>query len=252
MLAMQGQIAVVTGAARGVGRAMALALAERGASVVCAARSTAAAPNTVLSGTLEETVATILERGGAATAVPADVSTTEGIDAIVAAALEGYGRCDILLNNAAVSFGGNFASVPVARWRKLMEVNLLAPVALLQALLPSINEVGGVAISYSSRAATSDEFSLLPYSVSKVALERLTQGLAAEAHASRFVTLRIDDVVPTEAVTFHGGPVAPDALSVEDVVNATLWLIEHADEHNGETVSLIQLHARLAKLAAGG
>ena len=242
-----GKVAVVTGAARGVGKAVALALGAEGAAVVAAGRSTSERPNSVLPGTLQETCAGIAAAGGHAIAVPADISSAEGVEAVVSGTLGAFGHCDILVNNAAVSFGGDFREVGITRWRKLLEVNLLGPVALIQGLLPSLQERSGVVIAYSSLAALSDQFGLLPYSVSKLALERLTMGLAAERLGVHFVTLRIDDVVATEAVEYHGGPIRPEALTVDDVVESTLDLIDRPVSHDGKTLSLLELHGRPAR-----
>ena len=108
-------LVVITGAARGIGKALALAFAAEGRPVLLTARSSTATPSKALPGTLEEAAAAVIAAGGTASIVRADLSVEQGV-ADVIDAIEAAGGCDVLINNAAVSFVGDFLTVPVRRW----------------------------------------------------------------------------------------------------------------------------------------
>src|SRR5262245_45487612 len=103
---LQGKVALVTGASRGVGAATAVALAEAGCGVAVAARSTAESPMR-LPGTIDETVARIEELGGDALAVPTNLVDDADVVRMVARTVEHFGRLDLLVNNAAITFVGD-------------------------------------------------------------------------------------------------------------------------------------------------
>ena len=237
---------VVTGAARGIGRAIAVAWGAQGASVVLAARSTASMPSKALPGTLEEAAQAVEAVGGAATIVQADLSTEEGVSDVVAAVDELDG-CDVLVNNAAVSFVGDFLDIPARRWRVVANVNLLAPVALIQALLPRMLDQGGTILNISSGAAEDDAVPQLPYSCTKLALERLTVGLHHQfvGRGVIFHCIRIDELVPTEAVSYSLGDTVLDVpiCDVDSFASATIRLASQPDL-SGEVLT----HGRLREL----
>jgi NAD(P)-dependent dehydrogenase (short-subunit alcohol dehydrogenase family) len=104
-------VAVLTGATRGLGRAIAVALARRGASLAIVGRSTEASPNRSLPGTLEHTAADLRALGVPVLEVAADLSVPDDVDRIVHTVLDELGRCDICIHNAAVSFLGPFLEV---------------------------------------------------------------------------------------------------------------------------------------------
>jgi citronellol/citronellal dehydrogenase len=106
---LQGKVALVTGASRGVGAATAVALAEAGCSVACAARSTEAQPQRT-AGTLDEVVRRIEDRGGKALAVPTNLAEQEEVIAMVESTAEHFGALHILVNNAAITFVGDLGS----------------------------------------------------------------------------------------------------------------------------------------------
>src|SRR2546425_10470179 len=103
---LRGAVALVTGASRGVGRAIAIALADAGADVACAARATDAAP-LKLPGTIDQTVHEIERRGRRGLAVPTDLSDPAQVETMVARTIAVYGRLDVLVNNAAITFTGD-------------------------------------------------------------------------------------------------------------------------------------------------
>src|SRR5579862_8864227 len=100
---LDGKVAIVTGASRGVGAATALMLAAKGCKVACAARATDAAP-VPIPGTIDETVRQIVEAGGDAFAVPTNLAKDAEVERMVAATKEHYGAIDVLVNNAAITF----------------------------------------------------------------------------------------------------------------------------------------------------
>src|SRR5438874_13568756 len=103
---LDGKVAIVTGASRGVGAATAMLLAERGCKVACAARATDAAP-VPIPGTIDETVRKIAEAGGDAIAVPTNLAKEPEVERMVTSTIERFGRVDVLLNNAAITFPGD-------------------------------------------------------------------------------------------------------------------------------------------------
>src|SRR3989304_5010404 len=133
---LEGQVAVVTGASRGIGRAIAVDFARAGADVVVSARSSESAPSK-LPGTIEQTAREVEAEGRRALAVATDVTDEAQVQA-----LAGFGRIDVLVNNAGISFPAPFAQTPLKRWDLVMNVNLHGPVMCTQAFLPRMLEQG--------------------------------------------------------------------------------------------------------------
>ncbi len=170
---LEGRIAVVTGASRGIGRAAALAFAGAGAHVIALART---------QGALEELDDEIRRAGGAATLVPVDLKDFDALDRLGAAIHERWGRLDILLGNAGLL--GEIAPVthvdqPV--WDSVMAVNVTANWRLIRSLDPLLRASdAGRALFVSSGAAHKCTAYWGPYSVSKAALEALARTYANE------------------------------------------------------------------------
>jgi 3-oxoacyl-[acyl-carrier protein] reductase len=186
---LEGQVAMVTGAGRGIGRAAALALAQAGAAVVLAARS-----GDEINSLADE----IKHNGGKALAIPTDVSDVAQVDYLLVLTLRAFGRVDILVNNAALvqPIGKVWETAP-AVWHKLIVVNVLGPYLCARAVLPQMLERGsGRIINLSSAAAERNLTGLSAYNASKAALERFSGTLAAELEGSGVV-----------AVTFRPGMV---------------------------------------------
>ena len=242
---LRGRVAVVTGATRGLGRQTALALARAGSAVVVVGRSTAASPNRLLPGTLEDTERELRDAGADVLAIPADVSNEADIERIVGATLERFGRCNLCVNNAAVSFLGPFLDVPVSKWRAALGVNLLGPVMLTQAFLPSMLEQGdGRVLNLGSGAAFSDNVEQLPYSITKLSLERLTTGLAHQftARGIGVNCIRIDEVVPTEAVTLHAPELQATArCTPQQFGEAAAWVLGRPSWFSGMVLTMDHL-----------
>src|SRR5262245_13446760 len=131
---LDGKVALVTGASRGVGAATARALAQAGCRVACAARSTAAEPQRT-PGPLDETVARIAAEGGEAIAVPTNLADEGEVVAMVAATVARFGRLDVLVNNAAITCVGDLG-MSIKRTVFLMAVNLHAPSVAIREAAP--------------------------------------------------------------------------------------------------------------------
>ncbi len=250
---LSDQVAVVTGASRGIGRAIALDLARAGADVVVAARSSEKAP-TKLPGTIEDTAREVEAAGRRALAIPMDVTDEAQVQAMAQRTLEEFGRVDILVNNAGISFPAPFSQTSLKRWDLVMSVNLRGPVMCTQAFLPRMLEQGGGRIiNITSYLAEVLMPGMMSYSVSKIALEKLTQALAAELQPKSIAVnaLRIEMNIVTEGWQ-HLNPSIdysnwekPDAAS-----KATLWLATRDPSYTGKVVTIAEVREQMT--AGGG
>lgn len=170
---LNGRIAVVTGASRGIGRAAALAFAQAGAHVVALART---------QGALEELDDEIRDAGGSATLVPVDLKDVDALDRLGAGLNERYGRLDILFGNAGLLGGLTpLGHIDPKAWDEVMAVNVTANWRLIRALDPLLRASdAGRAIFVTSGAAHKCTAYWGVYSVSKAALEALARTYAAE------------------------------------------------------------------------
>jgi NAD(P)-dependent dehydrogenase (short-subunit alcohol dehydrogenase family) len=168
-LGMEGRVAIVTGASRGLGLAAAAALAAEGVKVLCASRS---------EGDLAQLIAA---RPDQVVHRSYDARDAESGAALVEAATSEFGGLDILVNNAGVAPASPFLEDTLENWRDTLAVNVLAPVALTQAAGPAmIERGGGKVINIASLVGVRGKAWLSAYSASKGALVRLTEALAAE------------------------------------------------------------------------
>jgi NAD(P)-dependent dehydrogenase (short-subunit alcohol dehydrogenase family) len=151
--ALKGQVAVVTGASRGIGEAIARRFAMAGAKVVVSAR-TVEADDHYLPGTITDTVDRIKAAGGEAIAVRADLASAEDRRHLIQAAEAAFGQVDILVNNAAITYFIPVEDFPEKRFRLMMDVQVWAPFELAQMVLPGMKERGhGWILNISSHAA---------------------------------------------------------------------------------------------------
>jgi citronellol/citronellal dehydrogenase len=190
--ALDGRAALVTGASRGIGKAIAERLARGGATVVLAARTLD--PRDSSQGSLRETAEGIAAAGGRAVAVQADLSLPADRARLMEECAEQVGGLDILVNNAAVAFLGRGSEYPEKRYRLMFELLVHAPFDLCQRAIPTMRERGaGWILNISSIGsvhplgppyATRDARGIYAvYGMCKAALERMSTGLAAELHA---------------------------------------------------------------------
>jgi 3-oxoacyl-[acyl-carrier protein] reductase len=188
---LAGQVAIVTGAGRGIGKATAICLARAGASVVLAARSEAE-----INGVASE----IKELGGRCLAIPTDISDAVQVDHLLVLTLRAFNKVDILVNNAAVvqPLGKVWETSPKA-WSRLIQINVMGPYLCARAVLPHMLDRGnGRVINVSSGAADSNLEGASAYTTSKAAMERFSATLAAElADTSVVVTTFRPGIVDT-------------------------------------------------------
>lgn len=181
MFELTGKVALVTGASRGIGRAIAVALAARGAHVVAVARGSNADP----------TVEAIRAAGGAATAVSADVTDGAAVEAMMATALAHNGRLDILVNNAGVARDQLMLRMKRADWDEVLATNLTAVFTIVQAALkPMIRQRGGRIISIGSVVGQMGNAGQANYAASKAGLIGFSKSIAREV-ASRQITVNV-------------------------------------------------------------
>jgi len=241
-MSIAGKVALVTGASRGIGRAIAVALAQAGADVVCTARSTEAHPHKVLPGTIEETAREVQALGRKASAIPLDVSKEEDVEAVARRVLAEFGRVDILVNNAGVAAPGTFLEVPVRRWDLVLNVNLRGAYLCARAFLPSMLERhSGCIINVSSYAAHTEGSWGLAYSVSKAAMERFTTGLAAELSSSGIAVnaLQIERFVTSEGFMYLSPGADYSTWDKPEIVGEDLvWLASREPSFTGQVLNL--------------
>ena len=181
MIELAGRIALVTGASRGIGRAIATMLARQGATVVAAARGNNAAA----------TVDAIAAAGGNAEVASVDVADAAATDALVAGTLERHGRIDILVNNAGIARDQLMLRMKREDWDAVIATNLTAAFSLTQAVLkPMIRQRGGRIICISSVVGQSGNAGQANYAASKAGLIGFVKAVAQEV-ASRNITANV-------------------------------------------------------------
>ena len=213
---LDGKVAIVTGASRGIGAEISRLFAQEGAQVVCVARTLKEGDH-ILEGSLEVTCAQIRESGGEATAVAANISLPEDCERLVEETKAAYGPADVLVNNAALTYFIPIKDFPLSRWLRTWSVNIHAPFILSQLVLPDMIEAkGGSIVNISSSSAIGPgrapynenarkDIAETCYGAQKAALERFTQGLALEVYeyGVSVTCLSPSVVVPTPGTLYH-------------------------------------------------
>ncbi|MCU1391487.1 MAG: gno [Ilumatobacteraceae bacterium] len=231
-----GRRAVVTGASRGIGAALALRMAAEGADVAIVARTVDHHPT--LAGSLTETAARISVHGGRVVTIAADLGDDADRARIIPEAVAGLGGpIDILVNNAAAAIYQPLADYPLKRRRLTFEVNVHTPLDLAQAVLPGMVERGeGWIINLSSGSARLNpgppfgegpRATLGIYGASKAALNRLTNALALELYGTG---VRINTLEPRAAVLTEGADVLVGATLRPDQIEPVEAIVEVAIE----------------------
>jgi NAD(P)-dependent dehydrogenase (short-subunit alcohol dehydrogenase family) len=249
---VNGKVAIVTGASRGVGAATAVLLASKGCAVACAARATDAAPLPI-PGTIDDTVRRITEAGGTAIAIPTNLAEDAAVEQMVARTIDAFGGVDILVNNAAITFPGDL-DLPMKRFDLVMDVDLRAPLIAIQAVLPSMRARGGGSIvNISSVAGLNYIPGLMAYGMAKAALEHLTVSAAHQLAPDNIAvnTFRIDIPVASEGFVFNMPEAdTSDWEPPEVAADGIVWMIEQPVSYTGHNDGMAALRARHGIMAS--
>jgi NAD(P)-dependent dehydrogenase (short-subunit alcohol dehydrogenase family) len=271
---LAGRTAIVTGASRGLGKAIAIALAREGAAVAVVARSESQW-NERLPGTIHETVAEIEEAGGRAVAIAADLSLTDEVESAYSRARDALGAIDVLVNNAALTVPGrpsgmksesgtlrsatppatsgapaapfgSFLSFPLGGYQRHLAVGLFASYRLMQLVLPDMIGLGhGAIVNISSAAGLSPGEGPyahtgvpgpIAYGGNKAALHHLTQCVAVEMQAHG---IAVNVLSPSAAIltpgTMYSMPEGSEWASAEEFAEATIRVaLMSADDVTGQ------------------
>ena len=238
---LDDKVAIVTGASRGLGKAISRALGVDGARVLLVARR---------EDQVEEAAVQVEEAGGVASALVGDVTADGAADEIVDAALAQFGRLDILVNNAAVFVWKDFLELAADDWDRTLATNLSAPFHLTRAAgrVMSDQSGGGSIINIASVHGLTGDAKVVPHCASKFGLVGLTK---ASAEALREFDIRVNAIAP--------GAIEPDSadrwgaapsqkVTQADIASLTVYLSSHLSrsitgsviEMNGSTRNLIK------------
>ncbi len=231
---LSDQVAIVTGASRGLGKSMALALGRNGASVACVARSV---------DKLSETVAAITDVGGQAEAYECDVTDRESVEKVVESTVEKWNRIDILVNNAGITRDTLMAAMSDEQWDDVIQTNLRGPFLFMRAVYRHMMRARyGRIINVSSVSGVIGNPGQTNYSASKAGLIGVTRSLSREL-AKRNVTVNavapgfIESDMTQELVSKYGQKVIDEAKkqipaqrlgTPEEVAAAVLFLASPA------------------------
>jgi citronellol/citronellal dehydrogenase len=208
-MTLDSRVAIITGASRGIGRALALGLARAGCHIVIAAKSTVSTEK--LPGSIHTVAAEVEALGGQALAVQVDVRQADQIETMVARTLERFGRIDLLINNAGALHWAGILETPAKRFDLVVDVNARATFLCCQAVLPTmIARRWGHIINMSPPLDLSLVPGRIAYAISKLGMTLLTHGLAEEMrqHNIAVNSLWPVTIIESQASINHhlGGP----------------------------------------------
>ena len=230
---LSGQIALVTGAGRGIGRSISLALADAGVRVFLTART---------ADQLEATAREIRARGHEAEYLPAEVSSEEGVQAVFDDCRNRFGRLDVLVNNAGLGISGPLADFPVESFDTLMAVNVKGLfLCCQQAMRMMVPAHRGYIVNISSVVGFKGYANQAAYTASKHAVMGITKSLAVEAQPHG---IRVSAVLPGAVDTGLMEALRPDLdkallMKPEDVADAVLFLLSLS-----ETAAVDEIYIR--------
>jgi pteridine reductase len=235
---IKGKVALVTGAGKRIGRAIALKLAERGAVAAIHYRNSRAEA--------DEGVARIVAAGGRAQAFPADLESVAAIERMVADIIATFGRIDILVNSASVFYRKPLQELTERDWDINLDTNLKAPFFLAKAAAVAMRSQGaGKIVNIGDWAGVRPYNNYLPYTVSKAGLIGLTRSLAkALAPEVQVNCVAIGPVMPPEdygeeeVERLRRATLTKSIGSPEDVARAVLFFCEGTDFATGATLML--------------
>lgn len=187
---LNGKIAFITGAARGIGKAAAIALAKEGVAVGLLART---------ESNLQETAAELKKYGVPVAYATADVSSKEQAEEAIASLTADLGAADILINNAGIATFGTVANMDPDEWKRIIDVNLMGTYYVTRAVLPQLIEKnGGDIITISSTNGLNGAATSSAYSASKFAVIGFTESLAQEVRRNN---IRVSALAPSTVAT---------------------------------------------------
>ncbi|HUT66762.1 MAG TPA: SDR family oxidoreductase [Spirochaetota bacterium] len=216
---LKDRVALVTGASRGIGRSISIALASHGARVVLSSRS-------------EKGLQEVKREIGEAAVIPADLSKKEDIDSLFSSVSEEFGRLDILVNNAGIGYFGKLADFSIEDFDRIMAVNLRGTyLCCQQAMRLMIPKRKGHIINMSSVVGFKGYQNQSAYTASKHGLMGLTKSLAVEAQE---YGIRVSVICPGVVDTDFGKVARPDLddsvlIPPEDIANTVLYLLSLSD-----------------------
>lgn len=246
---LDGKVALVTGASRSIGKAIAVAFAREGADLVLAART--------VKG-LNATAKTVKALGRKVEVVPTDVKIEQQIDNLFKKTMERFGRLDILVNNAGVFEGGPIDKIPTEAWDNVIATNLRAPfLCTREAFAIMKAQGGGRIINIGSISASRVRQMNAPYSSAKFGLVGLTQTTALEGREFNITcgilhpgNVKKDEQSPRGVGAIHsGGRVKESGMSQEEIAVAAVYMACQPSHVN--VLEIIQLHKDQPYLGRG-
>lgn len=190
MTDLKNKNALITGAGKGIGKAIALALAKEGVNIILVART---------QEEIDSVAAKVRSLRVKALAITADVADINSVNAAVAKALTEFGTIDILINNAGIAAFGKFLDLEPTDWERIIQVNLMGTYYVTRAVLPNmIERQSGDIINISSTAGLSGNALTSAYSASKFAVLGLTESLMQEV---RKHNIRVTALTPSTVAT---------------------------------------------------
>ncbi len=212
---LEGKIAVVTGAGKGIGRSIALTLAKEGADVTLAARTRSA---------LDTVAKEVEERGRSSLVVPTDVSDDHQVSRLIASAVERFGRIDILVNNAGIGVFNKVVDMTPDEFDRMWQVNVRGVFLCSRAALPyMMKQKSGIIVNLASLAGKNAFVGGAGYAATKWALRGLSQCMMLEV---REYNIRTVTICPGSVDTDFGSKAKPRALQAQDVADAVLLAVK--------------------------
>lgn len=213
------KVVIVTGAGRGIGRSIALTLAQHGASVSLAART---------AEQIQAVQAEIETLGGEAISIPTDVSDEDSVKALVQRTIDEFGRLDIVVNNAAIGIFGPLEKTTTVDWDWVMAVNVRGPFMLCREAIPFLRQQPqSFIVNINSTVGVKGYANQALYGASKHALMGLTKALAKEVQSDG---IRVHAICPGGTDTDMIGDARPDLdrsvlMQPEDIADIVLFLV---------------------------
>ena len=231
---LPGRVALVTGAGRRVGQAIALALGAKGMKVAVHYNGSAAGA--------EDTVARLAGKGGAGRAFQADLSSHDGPAKLIGEVARSFGQIDALVNSAAIMERTPFGEITPETWDETMAINLRAPFFVAQAAAPHLKKAGGAIVNIADLAAFETWPAYIPHGISKAGIVHMTRSLARVLAPE----VRVNAVAPgTVLLPEHWDTAADERLrqttplartgTPDDVAATVIFLLE-SDYITGETI----------------